>query len=277
MIPDWQTNRIYFSDRLKNDYPNAFLNIVKALQTLGIEPQFLTDTKDIWVRDFMPIQITKNKYVEYRYDPDYLQGKRKGYRDLKSYPDIVCARNKLPDTIKSDLILDGGNVVKSTKSIIMTDKVSVENRLTKTETINQLQKVFEVENIILLPWYKKEKFGHSDGVVRFINDSEVILHEQDFYNTPLIQTIEKNKIGIRWLKFKGAKEKKLNWAYINFLHLQNALLIPELGIYEDDQALDQIKELYRGYVEPDRILQVKVRELVEKGGALNCISWTIKY
>jgi agmatine/peptidylarginine deiminase len=277
MIPDWQTNKVYFSSRLEIDYPAIHANIRNALIALKIEPQYLYDTKDVWARDYMPIQIMKDEFIEYRYDPDYLQGKRKGHRDLKTYPDIVLAHNNLPVAIKSDLILDGGNVVKSGSSIILTDKVSIENRLTKAETIKRLKRTFQVDKVILIPWYKKEKFGHSDGVVRFINEDTVLLHEADKYNSTLIRQLQENRVQIKWLEFDISKKNKLNWAYLNFLQIENAMLIPKLGIDEDDQAFEQIKNLFKDYIEPQRIVQVNVRDLVEFGnGALNCVAWTIK-
>lgn len=277
MIADWNTNKVYFSGRLKTDYPTSHANIENKLIDLDIVPHYLTDTKDVWARDYMPIQIMKDKFIEYRYDPDYLQGERKGYRDLKTYPDIVCSRNNLPFTIKSDLLLDGGNLVKSENTIILTDKVVIENRLTKTETVNYLKRIFEVENVILIPWYKKEKFGHSDGVLRFINENTVLLHENDKSNSQLIGKIKAARIYIKWLEFDVCKRNKLNWAYLNFLQIENAILIPKLDIDEDNQALEQIKDLFKDYIDPQRIKQVNVRDLVEfGGGALNCISWTIK-
>ena len=277
MIADWQVNRVYFSGRLKIDYPKNHANIKKALNDLQIEPYYLSDTKDVWARDYMPIQIGKDKFIEYRYDPDYLQGKRKGYRNLKTYPDIVCNTNNLPATTKTDLILDGGNIVKSESTIILTDKVSIENRWTKTQTIIRLREIFKVDNVVLIPWYKKEKFGHSDGVLRFINENTVLINEIEKTNYPLIKKIRKNRLEIEWIEFDVEKTHKLNWAYINFLQTENAILVPKLNIDEDEQAFEQIKELYKAYIDPKRIVQVNVRELIESGGgALNCISWTIK-
>lgn len=277
MIPDWQSNRVHFSGHLQIDYPKVHANIKDALNELQIEPHYLAKTKDVWARDYMPIQIENKKYIEYRYDPDYLQGKRKGYRDLKTYPDIVCSVNNLPTTTKSDLILDGGNVVKSENTIILTDKVAIENRWTKTKTINRLQEIFEVENVVLLSWYKKEKFGHSDGILRFINNNTVLINEIDKTNYPLIKKIEKNGLKIKWLEFDVVKKSKLGWAYINFLQIENVILVPKLNIPEDEQAFKQIREHYKDYVEIKRIVQVDIRELVEYGGgALNCISWTTK-
>jgi agmatine/peptidylarginine deiminase len=277
MIPDWQTNKLYFSGRLEIDHSKSHANILNALNALQIEPLYLTDTKDVWARDYMPIQIGQDKFIEYRYDPDYLQGKRKGFRDLKTYPDIVCNRNNLPTTIKSDLLLDGGNIVKSENSIILTDKVAIENRLTKTEAINQLKRTFEVDTVVLIPWYTKEKFGHSDGVVRFINNNTVLLHEIEKNNTTLTRKLQESKLDIIWLEFEGKQNKKLNWAYINFLQMDNAILVPKLNIEEDEQALVQIQKHFKSFVDSKRVVQVEIRDLVETGGgALNCISWTIK-
>jgi agmatine deiminase len=277
MIADWQTNKVYFSSRLEIDYSTSHSNILNALNTLQIEPLYLTDTKDVWARDYMPIQIGKDKFIEYRYDPDYLQGKSKGYRDLKTYPDIVCNRNNLPTTTKSELLLDGGNLVKSENSIILTDKVAIENRLTKTETINRLKRTFEVDAVVLIPWYKKEKFGHSDGVVRFINNNTVLLHEIDKTNSTLTRKLQESKLDIIWLEFEGKKNKKLNWSYINFLQMENAILVPKLNIEEDEQALVQIQKHFKSFIDTKRVVQVEILDLIETGGgALNCISWTIK-
>lgn len=60
--------------------------------------------------------------------------------------------------------------------------------------------------------------------------------------------------------------------------MENAMLIPKLGIGEDGEAFDQIKNYYKDLIDEKRIKQVFIRDIVEKGGgALNCISWTIKY
>ncbi len=277
MIPDWKTNKVFFSDRLVKDYPGNHANILTALKDLQIEPHYLTDTKDIWARDFMPVQISKDEFIEYRYDPDYLLGIWKGFRDSKSYPDIVCTRNKLPGTIKSDLIIDGGNVVKAENAIILTDKVAVENRMTKTEVTNQLKNTFNVDKVVLIPWDKKEIFGHADGVVRFINDNTVLLHQIEEGNPKLIRKLKESRLDIQWLKFDAPKRLKNGWAYLNFLQIDNALLIPKLGFDEDEQAFEQLKNIFKSSIDEKRIVKVDVNDIVMKGGgALNCISWTIK-
>ena len=86
----------------------------------------LTDTRDYWVRDFMPIQLSPDTYLQYVYAPDYL-------RDSDAYRTDGAAcfeKLNLPDArrIKTDVVLHGGNVIKCGDSEIMTDKLIYENR-----------------------------------------------------------------------------------------------------------------------------------------------------
>ncbi|WP_240524937.1 agmatine deiminase family protein [Candidatus Sulfidibacterium hydrothermale] len=72
------------------------------------------------------------------------------------------------------------------------------------------------------------------------------------------------------------KRNKRNWAYINFLQTKDLILLPKFEIDEDEQALEQIKRYYPDYAENDRIAQINMTKIVKYGGALNCITWTIK-
>lgn len=277
MVSDFDTNTIYFSKLITTDnrFKSTFDQILSVLNSFGIEPKLLNKTNDIWARDYMPIQINDKKYIEYRYDPDYLQGHWKGCRDLKTYPDIVCNSLKL-QTEKSDLIMDGGNFVKSSDCIILTDKIVKENRLlySKTELIVKLQNTFQVEKVILIPWFKKEKYGHSDGVLRFIDNETVLISHYYKNDNVNLYRLKAGGLKTEFLDFKVKKSDKRNWAYINFLQTKNLILIPKFGVDEDFQAFEQIENYYPDYKK--RIAQVDMTEIVKFGGALNCITWTTK-
>jgi len=277
MISDKDVNIIYFSKLLITEevFSNTFISISNILKSFNLgEPKLLPKTKDIWVRDFMPIQVSENKFIEFRYDPDYLQGTVKGYRDLKTYPDIVCDAIGFK-TIKSDIILDGGNVIKSNNCVILTDKIVKENRLcySKTELINKLSELFEVEKIVLIPWDKKEKYGHADGMLRFIDNNTVLINEIYKNDKVLDYQLKQNGIKREYLQFDIKKNDTRSWAYINFLQTKDIIILPKFNIKEDNQALEQIEKYYNNY---DKIIQVDMTEVLKKGGALNCISWTIK-
>lgn len=280
MITDFETNTIYFSERLKTDkrFTKTFKEISSVLKSIGIEPKLLPETKDIWARDYMPIQVSKKKFVEYRYDPDYLQKAEKGYRSLKSYPDMICDKLKIK-TVKTDIILDGGNVIKSNDCAILTDKIVKENRCfyNKKELVKELERLFEVNKIILIPWDKLDEYGHTDGMLRFIDNETVLINEIYEDDSVLTYRLEESGIKREYLRFKVKKQNVNSWGYINFLQTSDVIIVPKFDINEEDeQALKQIKEYYPNYTKRNRIFQIDMNDVVIYGGALNCISWTIK-
>jgi agmatine deiminase len=262
-------------------YTQTCNSIITILDKYQIESAFLKGTNDIWARDYMPIQVSENKFIEFRYDPDYLQSTKKGYRDLKTYPDIVCDKHNIK-TIKSGIILDGGNVVKSSNYVILTNKIFKENKYnyTKNQLIDNLQELFETDKIIFIPWFEDEPeefCGHSDGMVRFINDNTVLINHVYRNEKSVLNPLLKAGLECKCLNFEVKKEHKDNWAYLNFLQTKDILLVPKLGIDEDDQAIKQISDCFPEYASKNRIIQVPdIKPIVNNGGALNCISWTIK-
>ena len=281
MIKDKETNTIYFSEKLKERFPEISGQIVSTLDQLGAVPRFLPGTKDIWARDYMPVQVNENKFIQYTFYPDYL----KKYEDIKSDPESICADLKL-NTQKSDIILDGGNVVKSDNCIIMTDKIVLENihKYTKEQLLTKLKDLFEVDKIVFIPWDRGERYGHADGMVRFIDNETVLL--QGYYKTRkelfedefieyLLGSLKENHLKCEFLDIDYSEKINAKYAYLNYLQTKDFILLPSLGINKDDEALEkEIKKYFPNYT--DRIRKIKMNEVVSKGGALNCISWTIK-
>jgi len=73
MIPDKQTNFLYLADTLPKNYSNFFSRFEKVLTDCNISFQLLPNTKDVWAVDYMPIQIAKDSFVQFVYNPDYLR------------------------------------------------------------------------------------------------------------------------------------------------------------------------------------------------------------
>jgi agmatine/peptidylarginine deiminase len=275
MIPDHSTTFLYFSELLSTEgkYAAIWQNITKALSALDVKFGLLPHTADIWCRDYMPVQISKDKFVEYRYDPDYLQGDASGYRSLKTYPDMVCDAIGL-STVKTDLIIDGGNVVKSRNCIVMTDKVVLENRLkySKQKLIARLHDVFEVDKVVIIPADPDNEFGHTDGMLRFINDDAVLV--SSFYrgDTEMLRQLNRAGLKAEFLDLGHKKLHKLEWAYVNFLQMRDVLLLPVFENGANEKALELIQNWYPVY--KGKILPVDCTSLLKHGGALNCVSWT---
>ena len=280
MISDFKTNKIYFSGLLQKQFPHLYRSIEEVLSKLGIEPELLPWTKDIWVRDFMPLQVSINKFIEYRYDPDYLQAKR--WRSIKSYPDMICEAIGLK-TIKSDITVDGGNIVKSENSVIMTDKVLEENKefYSREQLIDKLCELFEVPKIVLIPWDKERDYtGHADAMLRFINEKTLVLpafysEYEPHFRDRLFEALCENGLSWEELCFDEDTEDEQSWAYLNFLQTRDVIIVPLTGNSKsDEQALRQIRAYYPAYSE-DRVIGIDMKKLIANHGALNCVSWTV--
>jgi len=279
MITDNLTNAVYFSDLLPKKCPTLNQHLVKALDENWIRYAYLSETKDIWCRDFMPIQVAEDRFVSYKYTPNYLQDKT-GLR-LQTNPEaILQARQNrlthvLQNTVKVDLVLDGGNVVKCGDTVVMTEKVFAENRDKSINEVDRMLKDAFQCDVLYLPWDHQETFGHSDGIVHFAGDGKVLITNycdisSHFYCRFRV-ALEKH-FEVIPLYYKTKKTHARSWAYINFLQVGKLVLVPQLGLVEDEQALEQI-----GNALPDcEVVGIPALEAVRRGGALNCISWNIK-
>lgn len=179
MTTDNQTNTVYFSDLLPKKCPILNAHITKVLQEYGIPYAYLSETKDIWCRDFMPIQIEKERFVFYKYTPNYL--KDTYGQSVQTNPDDVFQseanhlQQLLPKSIRINLVLDGGNVVKCGDTVVMTEKVFEENQdKSRAEVEKMLRDAFQCD-ILFLPREKCDRYGHSDGIVHYVGDGKILL------------------------------------------------------------------------------------------------------
>ena len=279
MITDKKTNTVYFSEKLKEQFPEVAGDIYSTIKLLGTDCRFLPGTKDIWTRDYMPVQVNEHKFIQYAFHPDYLQK----FEDIKSDPESICTSLNLK-TVKSDIVLDGGNVIKSDNCVIMTDKIILENiqKYSKDQLLTQLKNLFEVEKIVLIPWDRGERYGHADGMVRFIDNETVLL--QGYYKTRkelfedgfikyLLGALKENHLRYEFLNIDYPEKINAKFAYLNYLQTKDFILLPSLGIEKDDEDLQkEIEKYFPAY--KDRIQKVKMNSIIARGGALNCISWT---
>lgn len=277
MITDALTNTVYFSSLLPEKCPVLNRYIAVILEENRIHYTYLSETKDIWCRDFMLIQAEEDRFVFYKYTPNYLEDALY----LQTNPEKVFRAGEnhlqhlLQNAITIDLVLDGGNVVKCGDTVVMTEKVFVENKdKTRSEVERILMDAFQCD-VLFLPWDHKEKYGHSDGIVHYAGDGKVLLTNYDeispYYYSRFRKVLEK-RFEVIPLKYESKRQHARSWAYINFLQIGKLVLVPQLGLEEDGQALEQISKAI-----PDcKAEGIPALEAVRRGGALNCISWNIK-
>lgn len=275
MITDSQTNFLFLADCLPYK-KNFWSGFEKVLKEQKINYSFLPNTKDYWAVDFMPIQTAENRFIQFIFNPDYLRNSPKDHKYL-SETNTICQAISLP-TIKSKLLVDGGNVVRASNKVIMTDKVFDENKnLSRSAVIDELISKLEVEEIIFIPQDEKDKIGHADGMVRFIDDNTVLVNdykEEIELRDEIHKILKKAKLEIVPFAYNPYKNNNIVDAkgiYINYLQMGNLIILPFFGLDEDEEAFWLIDKAF-----PEAsIITVKSSEIAKGGGVLNCISWNV--
>ena len=279
MITGQETNAVYFSNIIRTDtrYRRAFERIQSILEKHHIRYKFLDNTKDIWCRDYMPIQISQNKYVQFRYEPSYL----KRYNQYQSDPIEVLKSNGLTADF-STINLDGGNVVNWTDRAILTSRVFNENPdWDRAQLLNELEIKLN-SKIYTIPDISDDMTGHVDGHLRFIDANTILVNElknelPDWTNgfKKMIKNSGLNFVEIPWFEPTGRHPKHSAIGYyVNYLEIGNLILFPifEISSNKDDEALNVIRQVF-----PKRTIEpVNVNEIGRDGGLLNCSTWTVK-
>ena len=180
MIRDIDTNFVYLSDQLPQRFSDFFIRFTRLLDEMEIPWGLVPNTKDIWVRDFMPIQLSDGSFLQYIYTPDYLQEKK--YLSLQSDPSVICQEMSLKCK-KVDAVLDGGNITLCGDKIVLTNKIVAENHQegNTLEFLAYLENVFGHE-VIMIPWHclnpeddDADYFGHSDGFIHWCGGNKVLM------------------------------------------------------------------------------------------------------
>ncbi len=282
MIIDSETNHVFFSRLLLEDFQKEYQDIVSILDKCDITHGLLEETKDIWCRDYMPIQVESNKFIRYIYEPWYLNDTEEN-KKKKSNPEFVCSLNKI-ETVPCKINLDGGNVIKWKDKVILTDRIEEENLDYKDKDglVEELSNLFHSE-IILIPALNKkdDPFGHADGIIRYYNSNTVIVNELAKEDKTWVKKFLKvlepyhyNIIEIPWFIDNDPRyPDSAVGIYINFLEVGNLILLPEYKGAEgcNTTVKDTFSELYPGR----RVESVEMTGIAKEGGVLNCISWNI--
>jgi agmatine deiminase len=273
MIADLDTNIVYISNRLRKRQ-KAVAEALKA--GLGDRLRTIPRTKDIWCRDFMPIQLAPDSFVQFRFDPDYLE----------DAPHLRTGHGArllgLTNCVISDLVVDGGNIVRWQDAAIMTDKVFDENPAhPEPELRRMLQETLKIERLIVVPTEPEDQMGHADGMVRFVDGKRVLVNDYRHvipgFNAQLAEKLD----GFEIIPFpyhptdQPGLEPHIppaTGAYINFLQTHDTIFVPQFGLAGDRDAATILGDLFPQC----GVIPVPCHDLALRGGVLNCVTWNIK-
>ena len=268
---------VYMSELLMTKFPDACNRLIGILEKHSVKYAFLKGTKDIWCRDYMPIQIESGKLIQFKYDPSYLKG-NKEWEKSRSDVKEVCRLNNINAQF-SDINIDGGNVLICEGRAIISDRIFLENpKKSKQELIEELGKLLECEIIIIKALNSKvEDFtGHADGMVRFVNRNTILgnrlADDYKYIQDDRRKIIEKYNMKYIDMPFftTGNRDSAIG-IYVNYLEVNNLIVMPVFGRDEDKQAIDVIKKTF-----PDRVIEtIDYNDVAQEGGLLNCTTWVV--
>jgi len=271
-----KTTTLYLANSLPSKLPNFFRKFEQILKENNLVFELIPCTKDIWARDYMPVQVSANRLVQFVYNPDYLQPKK--YRSTISDVNTICNKMGLYP-VKSNIVLDGGNVIRLRNKVIMTDKIFNENpSISKEVLLNEIENLLETDNLIIIPKDPADFTGHIDGMVRFVNDSTVLVNDYSIDNPSLQKSITSSlqNSGLNLIPIPYCPKQNdfdsAHGVYTNFLQVNDYIFIPTFGITEDKKVIKLFEELFPNHA----IKSIDCTDLAPHGGLLNCISWEIK-
>ena len=268
---------VYLSALLKTKYPDTCERLIRILDKHHVKYGFLEGTKDIWCRDYMPIQNKSGKFIQFKYEPSYLKNDN-GWDESRSDVEKVCKLNNI-DVESSDINLDGGNVLLCNGRAIISDRVFSENQdWNREKLVSELSRLLECE-IIIIPSENDDMTGHADGMVRFVNRNTILgnklADEYKYWRDGMQKVIEQYGLKYIDVPFFLPKDPKHPLSaigvYVNYLEVNNLIILPVFGRDEDEQVISIIKSVF-----PDRIIEtIDYNDVAKEGGLLNCTTWVI--
>lgn len=262
---------LYFSFQLnRSKYKPAADRMFAALDLVNIKYKLLNNTKDIWLRDFMPVKTKSGKYISFRYKPSYLDN----YDELRTdFRNEVAPNLALENLVFSDINLDGGNVVfsPSKEKVIISDRVYLENpSWHKAELTAKLAKLLEA-SVLIIPSLKSDMTGHADGMVRFVNENTVVTNaplSPYGFETKVKKFLQNYGFNVIDFPYFDSNGDSAIGCYLNFLETGQAIFLPVFSVDTDNKAVQTAKHIFH-----KAIIPVNINEIAADGGLLNCISW----
>lgn len=267
----------------------------KKVNTIGIK-----HWDEIWLRDCIGIN-TSEAVVKPFYHPQYCTHYRhKDYFEHLNKQSRIIVKECLQKKISHlPLIMDGGDFSNNSTTVFLTNKILEDNReLSKSEIVNMLQD-FTYLRPEIIERSKTDTIGHTDGFINFIAEDKVLLSNYpslpflksdiDFLYT-IQKKLEEEKLEVIDLydrpideivpcecyrKKKKACLYSARGNYINFLRLNNTIILPEYNLstaketkYYNTRNAEILTSL--GF----EVKTINCDQLAKMGGSLHCLSYT---
>ena len=273
-----KSQTVFMSELLFEKHPKQCENLIKILEKHNVRHSFIKGTKDIWCRDYMPIQTESGKFVQFRYDPSYLKG-NKEWEESRSDVREVCRLNNI-HAYSSDINIDGGNVLICDGRAILSDRIFSENPDYDKETlVSEISRLLECE-IIIIPAINGDYTGHADGMVRFVDRNTILgnrlADEYKYWQKGMQKVLDTYNITYIDIPFlTDIKDRRYPESaigiYVNYLEVNDLIVVPRFNRDEDKQVVDILHKAF-----PNKQIEtIDYTEIAREGGLLNCTTWVV--
>ena len=281
--PSNKEQTVYMSELLMTKFPETCKRLIAILEKHHVNYSWIKGTKDIWCRDYMPVQTESGKFIQFTYEPSYLMGKKE-WEESRSDVKLVCKMNGI-DATESDINLDGGNVLICGKRAIISDRLYSENpQKSKEELVEKLSELLDCE-IIIIPALKSQDedlTGHADGMVRFVDRNTILGNERlpneyKYMREGLQKAIDTYNLTYIDVPFFEDKDPDHPLSaigiYVNYLEVNNLIVVPVFNHEKEEnkKAVDIIQKAF-----PNKIIEtINYDDVAKEGGLLNCTTWVV--
>lgn len=233
---------------------------------------------DIWIRDFS--SVIPSKQVKFKYSPAY--NPISDSKEVDSSFENWFIQNGLAYHAKSDIILDGGNIVDNAAGtrVILTDRILQDNpSLTKSSAKDKLKQLLSVNEVAVIREPPNDTTGHADGLVMWPMDEKIFLAKvAEPMHTENINELQNSFPGVQileipdytpkttWKNFTSAQN-----CFVNSIVTDGYIYMPTFNNAHDLEMLELFK-LHTNKI----VVPVSAENVAIMGGSVRCLSWQIK-
>ena len=275
---------------------NLCNEIVQFLNESGIDPTKIVfsamEYDDTWLRDSGPVNILLGDYY-----PGYIDYRFNGWGNKFSaeQDDRICQQLFTDDRFQqqkiyqSDIILEGGSIETNGQGVLLTTDScllsSTRNpQTTRKDYEDHFKEFLGIQETIWLEHGKlagDDTDGHIDMLARFCNENTIVYtscdkpEDEHFSALKNMEQELVNKAGSFKLiplpipdAIVNHVDQRLPASYVNFLIINNAVLVPVYDDPNDEIACERLAEVFT-----DRtIIPINARSIIQQGGSLHCLT-----
>jgi len=252
------------------------------------------ETDDIWIRDYGPLFLlsedsSKLCIADWRYNAwgDKFPKQEKDDRATAWIADRLGLRR-----FTSESVLEGGAIESNGAGQLMTTEAVLlnPNRNGGTTVHRMEQKLCSGLGVDSVLWLKDglagdDTDGHIDNLARFFKSDGILIADTTDSNNPNLETLQENIARLQNFRTPEGRPfasvqvplpevanhdgGPLAASYLNYLVLNDAVLVPTYGQNEPDRdALEILGDCF-----PEReIVGFDCSDIIHEGGALHCMS-----